>query len=68
VGVGYAFFSLHTPLCMSWWGPIPGSVKLRLYISAWKFSGYFASGDWICIFLLSHTPLHVMSGALYLGL
>jgi len=30
VGVGYAFFSLHTHfIAYHEWGPIPGSVKLR---------------------------------------
>jgi len=44
-------------------------VEDMLYISAWEFSGCFAGGVWVCIFLPSHTIyLHIMSGALYPGL
>jgi len=43
-------------------------VKDMSYISAWGFSDCFAGGGWVCIVLPSHTPLHIMSGALYSGL
>jgi len=42
-------------------------VEDMLYI-AWEFSGCFAGGGWVCIFLPSHTLLHIMSGALYSGM
>jgi len=38
------------------------------YISAWGFSDCFAGGGWVCIVLPPHTPLHIMSGALYPGM
>jgi len=41
-------------------------IKDMLYIFAGEFSGYFAGGVWVCIFLPSHTfYLYIMGGALY---
>jgi len=33
-------------------------IEDMLYISVWKFSGCFADGAWVCIFLPSHTHVY----------
>jgi len=55
-------------ICLYIVGILNPRVEDMSYISVWKFFDCFAGGGWVCIVLPSHTPLHIMSGALYPGL